>query len=91
MHELMHVLGFYHEHCHPDRDEYLIVEAKENDVNFGRLEKTDVNCFYSYDPGSIMHYSPGYYYPHGQLLQTKPGIKRMNVMGSYISLFRFVS
>ncbi|CAB5332270.1 unnamed protein product [Rhizophagus irregularis] len=29
VHEMMYALGFYHEHCRPDRDNYWTVTAKE--------------------------------------------------------------
>ncbi|CAB4383441.1 unnamed protein product [Rhizophagus irregularis] len=85
VHELMHALGFYHEHCRPDRDKYLSVIAKENDTDFGKVCEMDVVCFGPYDPESIMHYSPGCY-PQGQCIQAKPGTKRTNVMGQRVKL-----
>ncbi|PKK60543.1 hypothetical protein RhiirC2_761695, partial [Rhizophagus irregularis] len=81
----MHALGFYHEHCRPDRDKYLSVIAKENDTDFGKVCEMDVVCFGPYDPESIMHYSPGCY-PQGQCIQAKPGTKRTNVMGQRVKL-----
>lgn len=56
MHELMHALGFYHEHSHPNRDEYLKVVT--SDKNYDKQE-SDTVLDGSYDPGSIMHYLLG--------------------------------
>ncbi|GBB94120.1 hypothetical protein RclHR1_26530002 [Rhizophagus clarus] len=60
IHELMHALGFYHEHCRPDRDKYVTVEdnIKEN-INYKIIKESDALCFGSYDYKSIMHYSLG--------------------------------
>ncbi|XP_057379766.1 zinc metalloproteinase nas-8-like [Daphnia carinata] len=61
MHELMHVLGFYHEHQRPDRDKYV-------SINFDNIERRNRDYFqktkmwdltttrFSYDYGSLMHY-----------------------------------
>jgi len=51
----MHVLGFHHEHCRPDRDEVLNVEG--NDENYKKLSESSVQCYGPYDCKSIMHYS----------------------------------
>ncbi|CAB5208265.1 unnamed protein product [Rhizophagus irregularis] len=85
VHELMHALGFYHEHCRPDRDNYLTVIAKENDRDFGKVCEMDVVCFGPYDPESIMHYPLGCY-SEGRHIQAKPGTERTNVMGQRLKL-----
>ncbi|PKC56091.1 zincin [Rhizophagus irregularis] len=85
VHELMHALGFYHEHCRPDRDNYLTVIAKENDRDFGKVCEMDVVCFGPYDPESIMHYPLGCY-SEGRRIQAKPGTKRTNAMGQRLKL-----
>lgn len=54
MHELLHVLGFHHEHSRPDRNRWLTV--KETGINYDRLETSEVESFGSYDVKSIMHY-----------------------------------
>lgn len=61
MHELMHVLGFYHEHNRPDRDEYVKINwenIKEDAYhNFWKLPEDLVETAnVSYDYDSIMHY-----------------------------------
>jgi hypothetical protein len=78
----MHAIGFHHEHCRPDRDEYLIVIANINDINF-RKRGMDVVCFGPYDPESIMHYRLGEY------LQARENTEGAMVTGSYDSFLLF--
>ena len=61
IHELLHSLGFYHEHSRPDRDQYIRVinqniqqGAKENFRKFGTESINSLGI--EYDFNSIMHY-----------------------------------
>lgn len=62
MHEIGHVIGFWHEHARPDRDDYIEIK-KENiqhgkDFNFVKMTWKDIDDKnISYDVGSVMHYS----------------------------------
>jgi uncharacterized protein (TIGR03437 family) len=65
VHELMHSLGFFHEHTRPDRDTYVNVSAFCNNVQGGCLGPTYLGNFaidsgataYGYyDFDSVMHY-----------------------------------
>ncbi|XP_067673194.1 MAM and LDL-receptor class A domain-containing protein 1-like isoform X1 [Haliotis asinina] len=61
MHELMHALGFWHEHSRPDRDHYITIMwdniAKEHEDNFKSYSSDDIDTLGApYDYGSIMHY-----------------------------------
>ncbi|XP_019644750.1 PREDICTED: tolloid-like protein 2 [Branchiostoma belcheri] len=62
VHELGHVIGFWHEHTRPDRDHWVTI-IKENiqpgqEYNFLKLEKGEVDSLgESYDFNSIMHYA----------------------------------
>lgn len=62
LHELMHALGFYHEHTRPDRDKYILI--RENNVKKGKLKNFEKKTFdttsadFDYDYNSIMHYGP---------------------------------
>jgi hypothetical protein len=62
LHELLHVLGFYHEQSREDRDDHvsilwenISINAKYNFSNYKNHNKTR---FTPYDYDSIMHYDP---------------------------------
>ncbi|KAE8590953.1 hypothetical protein XENTR_v10018256 [Xenopus tropicalis] len=62
VHELGHVVGFWHEHTRPDRDEHVSI-IRENiqpgqEYNFLKMEPGEVNSLgETYDFDSIMHYA----------------------------------
>ncbi|XP_017067072.2 seminal metalloprotease 1 [Drosophila eugracilis] len=61
-HELLHTLGFHHQQCSPDRDEFVkIVDeniSEGHEKNFVKYEEDVVGDFdQPYDYGSILHYS----------------------------------
>uniref|UniRef100_A0A8C3VY49 Metalloendopeptidase n=1 Tax=Catagonus wagneri TaxID=51154 RepID=A0A8C3VY49_9CETA len=58
LHELMHVLGFWHEHSRADRDRYIRVNWNEIvpgfEINF--IKSRNSNMLVPYDYSSVMHY-----------------------------------
>ncbi|XP_069125087.1 hatching enzyme 1.2-like [Argopecten irradians] len=65
LHELMHAMGFWHEHSRPDRNSTIEVHfdhvQKYRATNFIKLKPSEVKPEYSsiqYDPCSLMHYGP---------------------------------
>ncbi|XP_066549187.1 tolloid-like protein 2 isoform X1 [Amia ocellicauda] len=62
VHELGHVVGFWHEHTRPDRDHHVSI-IRENiqpgqEYNFLKMEPGEVNSLgETYDFDSIMHYA----------------------------------
>ncbi|XP_064457663.1 astacin-like metalloprotease toxin 5 [Ornithodoros turicata] len=60
-HELMHALGFFHEHCRPDRDEHVDImwdNIQDGGAQNFKLEAETVAETYGqpYDYESVMHY-----------------------------------
>ncbi|XP_053316437.1 hatching enzyme 1.2-like [Spea bombifrons] len=68
-HEIMHSLGFYHEHTRSDRDEYIDVIweniIKGAEENFWKEDTNNLNLPYDYN--SVMHYhSSAFSSPRGR-------------------------
>ncbi|CAH1793785.1 unnamed protein product [Owenia fusiformis] len=62
VHELGHVIGFWHEHTRPDREQHVDIIYKNimpgQDYNFNMLSENEVNSLgQTYDYESIMHYA----------------------------------
>lgn len=62
VHELGHVVGFWHEHTRPDRDQHVQILNKNimpgQEYNFNKLTKDEVNSLgLAYDYDSILHYA----------------------------------
>ncbi|KAH8374281.1 hypothetical protein KR200_000724 [Drosophila serrata] len=77
-HELLHTLGFRHQQCSPDRDEYVrileenIIEGKEK--YFLKYDASELENFdQPYDYASILHYGPKAFSANG-----KPTIKALS-------------
>nr|CAD7264158.1 unnamed protein product [Timema shepardi] len=62
MHEMMHALGFYHEHTRWERDNHVIIhydniqQGRENNFQKSSKQTTDA-LGVNYDYRSVMHYS----------------------------------
>ncbi|XP_038615435.1 astacin-like metalloendopeptidase [Tachyglossus aculeatus] len=58
LHELMHVMGFWHEHSRADRDRYIDISWREImpgfEINFVKSQSS--NMVVAYDYSSVMHY-----------------------------------
>jgi len=71
-HELIHVLGFYHEQSRPDRDSHITVNygniqsGKEHNFNKYVWGTSVLNQNTPYDFGSIMHYGATSFSSNGQ-------------------------
>uniref|UniRef100_A0A8C3G5H6 Metalloendopeptidase n=1 Tax=Cyclopterus lumpus TaxID=8103 RepID=A0A8C3G5H6_CYCLU len=75
VHELGHVIGFWHEHTRPDRDEHVSI-IRDNiqpgqEYNFLKMEPGEVDSLGEvYDFGSIMHYARNTFSRLGIFLDT---------------------
>ncbi|KAG0717238.1 Astacin [Chionoecetes opilio] len=59
IHELMHAVGFFHEHCRNDRDEYVTIHYENVIAGYAYAFDKDTNWQYvgeNYNYASIMHY-----------------------------------
>ncbi|XP_077973794.1 bone morphogenetic protein 1-like [Styela clava] len=62
VHELGHVIGFWHEHTRPDRDRHIEIIYKNiqpgQEYNFEKMDSSEINSLgETYDYYSIMHYA----------------------------------
>lgn len=60
-HELMHVLGFPHEHQRPDRDSYIIVD-------FSKMTNSEITQFVYFDPEMYTYDYKKYPYDHRSIM-----------------------
>ncbi|CAF1480147.1 unnamed protein product [Adineta steineri] len=71
-HEILHVIGFRHEHQRPDRDNYIQINydnidpEKHNDFAKQTWGTSAVDLKTSYDYSSIMHYGENYFSVNGK-------------------------
>ncbi|XP_065355365.1 seminal metalloprotease 1-like [Calliphora vicina] len=71
MHEILHSLGFHHQQCATNRDDYvLVVEENIKDGKLGNFikydDKTVTDFDIEYDYGSILHYSSTAFSKNGE-------------------------
>lgn len=95
VHELGHVIGFWHEHTRPDRDEHVKIIYKNimpgQQYNFNKLTSLEVNSLgETYDYGSIMHYARNTFaratYVDTILPRKKPNIEIRPEIGQRVRL-----
>jgi hypothetical protein len=62
-HEVLHAIGVIHEHCRPDRDDYVEVNydniKDEKEYAYDRYWSWTITYRTGYDFESVMHYAPG--------------------------------
>ncbi|XP_069371240.1 uncharacterized protein [Paralichthys olivaceus] len=85
-HELLHVLGFWHEQSRTDRDIYVQIHKdniQDNQLrNFDKLDSNNLNVPYDYS--SVMHYGPTDFSKNG--LNTISAFSATATMGQRIGM-----
>eukprot|EP00058_Branchiostoma_floridae_P022713 XP_002608203.1 hypothetical protein BRAFLDRAFT_90357 [Branchiostoma floridae] len=69
IHELMHAVGFWHEHQRPDRDDYVTIRLQnvDPDEQYNFDKQTDSRTLgLPYDYGSVMHYESDAFSANGR-------------------------
>ncbi|XP_022831951.1 uncharacterized protein LOC111360291 [Spodoptera litura] len=79
-HEIMHILGFSHEHTRPDRDQYITIlwdHVKEGYKKFFEIQYTHTHLDnLPYDYASVLHYPARAFSRNGQVtILAEPNIK----------------
>ncbi|KAI5632352.1 astacin (Peptidase family m12A) domain-containing protein [Phthorimaea operculella] len=79
VHEVMHILGFAHEHNRPDRDGYVSImwdNIKPGYKKYFEMRSQDVLLRLPYDYASVLHYPPRAFSKNGQItVSAKAGVK----------------
>ncbi|XP_053629048.2 low choriolytic enzyme-like [Cherax quadricarinatus] len=92
IHELMHVLGFYHEHQRQDRDEHIrvIYENILPDHEFNFRKMYDETFGLPYDVASVMHYGTRGFCKNcsRDTIEALPGERNAHMMGQRLNLSR---
>ncbi|UJR07013.1 hypothetical protein I4U23_011301 [Adineta vaga] len=70
-HELLHILGFFHEQSRPDRDDYVSIQWENiingTEFNFAKYGEEDIDTLsLPYDYTSVMHYEANAFTSNGQ-------------------------
>lgn len=70
-HEILHALGFHHQQSSPERDDWVTINWENiqsgREHNFDKCGSSTCTTFgYSYDYGSVMHYSRTAFSKNGQ-------------------------
>ncbi|MCA9295112.1 MAG: M12 family metallopeptidase, partial [Phycisphaerales bacterium] len=78
VHELLHVLGLWHEHQRPDRDTYIdvIEERIISEFAFNFTIVPDANAFGPFDFDSVMHYGQCAFSQCGSACNDNPSVCR---------------
>lgn len=87
IHEILHVVGLFHEQNRSDRDEFIDIITKnirkQSLVNFHKFKPNiyDAEAM-KYDYRSVLHYSPYAFSINGQpTIATKGDLETINLMG----------
>ncbi|XP_041816651.1 astacin-like metalloendopeptidase [Chelmon rostratus] len=86
VHEILHALGFHHEHTRTDREQYITILTSNiitgMERNFKKRQGQTFNL--GYDIGSIMHYGSGFFSANG--LPTIVPLKDVKDMGQRVKM-----
>uniref|UniRef100_A0A3Q3WN55 Metalloendopeptidase n=1 Tax=Mola mola TaxID=94237 RepID=A0A3Q3WN55_MOLML len=86
VHEILHALGFHHEHTRKDRTQHIKILShnimKGNEKNFAMQDGETFGL--SYDTKSIMHYGSGYFSVNG--LPTIVPLVEVDNMGQRVKM-----
>ncbi|CAH0713679.1 unnamed protein product, partial [Brenthis ino] len=92
VHEVMHVLGFSHEHTRPDRDRYVTImwnNIKSGYKKYFEVREVDPLSNLPYDFASVLHYPPRAFSKNGQLTimteNTCPSVVKFNTKSKEVT------
>ncbi|XP_023238474.1 astacin-like metalloprotease toxin 5, partial [Centruroides sculpturatus] len=89
VHEFGHVVGLYHEHTRPDRDDYLIIHwnniQKGMETQFSKRNNSDFDTSVEFDYESIMLYGDKFFSKNGisKTMEGKNGTKLELLQNKY--------